>query len=96
MLAEDDGVRRVEVVVHGVVQGVGFRWAAREAAARFGVSGTARNRSDGTVEVQVEGQRQQVDAMLQWLAHGPSTSMVERVDTRDVPPRGESGFHITS
>jgi len=42
------------VVVHGGVQGVGFRWFAREEAARLGITGWIRNRDDGTVEA-VEG-----------------------------------------
>jgi acylphosphatase len=36
-------------VVEGIVQGVGFRWATRDEAARLGVAGWVRNRSDGSV-----------------------------------------------
>jgi acylphosphatase len=55
------------VVVTGLVQGVGFRWSARRAAERIGVRGWVRNRADGSVELHVEGDEERVAAMLAWL-----------------------------
>ncbi|MET0783726.1 MAG: acylphosphatase, partial [Leifsonia flava] len=49
--------------MHGGVQGVGFRWFAREEAARLGIAGWIRNRDDGTVEAVVDGDDAAVDAM---------------------------------
>jgi len=45
-------VRSERIVIHGRVQGVGFRYATLCAARKFGIRGTVRNRSDGTVEVE--------------------------------------------
>ena len=50
----DERVRR-RVVVHGRVQGVGFRYSARRVAVGAGVDGWVRNRGDGTVEAVLEG-----------------------------------------
>ena len=62
--------------MHGGVQGVGFRYTARLQADRFGVAGWVRNRADGTVEAEVEGDEASVQAMLDWLAEGPPGAAV--------------------
>jgi len=86
---------RRNVIVHGYVQGVGFRYSARIEAQRLGVSGWARNRSDGTVEAEIEGTEASVDAMLDWLATGPSGAVVGRTDVSAREPTGKHGFRIT-
>jgi acylphosphatase len=87
-------VIRKRAIVTGGVQGVGFRWGAREAAQRLGVTGWARNRLDGTVEVEVEGSPEQVDGMLDWLRTGPPGAAVSAVDLADLPPLGDDAFRI--
>ena len=78
----------------GGVQGVGFRWGAREAAQRLGVTGWARNRLDGSVEVELEGPPEQVDRMLDWLRTGPPGAAVSAVEVSDLPPTGDDAFRI--
>ena len=80
--------------MRGGVQGVGFRWGAREAAQRLGVTGWARNRRDGSVEVEVEGPPEQVDRMLDWLRTGPPGSSVAAVDVSDLVPSDDDAFRI--
>jgi acylphosphatase len=80
--------------VTGLVQGVGFRWSAREAAQRLGVTGWARNRLDGSVEVEVEGEQEQVERMLDWLRTGPPGSSVEAVQESEATPDGDDAFRI--
>ena len=87
-----DVVRR-RVVVSGVVQGVGFRFSTEGEADRIGVGGFVRNRPDGTVEIEVEGEPQDVDELLAWLHEGgPSSAEVTRVDVSELDPLGESAF----
>lgn len=85
---------RKRAIVSGSVQGVGFRWSAREAAHRLGVAGFARNRADGSVEVEVEGDDQQVQEMLAWLRTGPPGSEVVDVAVSDAKPDGDDAFRI--
>lgn len=85
---------RKRAIVTGSVQGVGFRWSAREAARRFGVAGFARNRADGSVEVEVEGDGDRVERMLAWLRTGPPGSEVRAVDVTDARPEGDDAFRI--
>lgn len=87
-------VIRKTAIVSGDVQGVGFRWSAREVARDLGVNGWARNRLDGTVEVQVEGEQDAVDRMLDWLRAGPPGADVDRVEVADAAPEGDDAFRI--
>jgi acylphosphatase len=87
-------VIRRRVIVHGGVQGVGFRYSARMQAERLGVAGWVRNRADGTVEAEVEGDAASVQAMLAWLAEGPPGALVQGTEVAEVEPAGERGFRI--
>lgn len=82
------------LVVHGVVQGVGFRWSAAREAARLGVAGWVRNRSDGDVEAVVEGEQDAVGAFVGWARQGPRGSAVTSVDVTDQPPGQRASFEI--
>ena len=76
------------------MQGVGFRWGAREAAQRLGVTGWARNRLDGTVEAEIQGEPEQVEQMLAWLRTGPPGASVQSVDVTDAEPGADDAFRI--
>lgn len=71
-----DALQPVRVTVHvrGRVQGVGFRWWTRARALELGLSGHARNTSDGRVEVVAQGSRGAVARLLGLLAEQPSTT----------------------
>jgi acylphosphatase len=86
-------VRR-SVVVHGRVQGVWFRESTRRRATELGVRGWVRNRADGAVEAEVEGDAEAVEVLVAWLGHGPSSARVERLDVEEREPSGESGFRV--
>ncbi|MBI5899656.1 MAG: acylphosphatase [Rhodocyclales bacterium] len=70
-------VRRL--VICGLVQGVGFRYAMVAQARMYGVTGWVRNRRDGTVEAMIAGGAEQVAAMLAWSHHGPAGASVDHV-----------------
>ena len=75
-------------VVHGAVQGVGFRYYARSAAHRLGVHGYVQNLADGTVKIVCEGSEKAVDEMARWLNSGPPSARVTRVDSHPYEPTG--------
>jgi acylphosphatase len=87
-------VIRKHVIVHGTVQGVGFRYWTRAEAQRLGVRGWVRNRLDGTVEAELEGSRAHVDAMMDWLQHGPDYASVSGIDAVDIDPQGDAEFIV--
>ncbi len=74
------------IVVHGRVQGVGFRYATVDAARDVGVSGWVRNRRDGSVEAFAQGEASSVDALIAFCRHGPPAARVTAVDVADDAP----------
>ena len=85
---------RCRVVVRGNVQGVFFRESARRQAEARGVAGWITNRSDGAVEAVFEGDREAVDALVEFCRHGPRGADVESVDEGSEEPEGLSGFQV--
>ncbi|HEY0641236.1 MAG TPA: acylphosphatase [Pseudonocardiaceae bacterium] len=84
---------RLVAVVHGHVQGVGFRWWTRSRALELGLAGHARNLPDGRVEVVAEGPRPDTRALLAALRGGDTPGRVDRVTERWETPTGQSrGF----
>lgn len=71
---------RRRFIVRGRVQGVFFRAATAEQARRLGLDGYARNRADGTVEVEAEGGEAALQALERWLWQGPPLARVEVVE----------------
>ncbi len=71
---------RLRAIVHGYVQGVGFRYFVVRQANASGLTGYVRNRWDGSVEVLAEGPRPALESLLALLRRGPSEAEVERVE----------------
>lgn len=71
-------------LVHGLVQGVGFRWFVRREARARGLTGWVRNLPDGSVEVLVRGPGASITSLGNALARGPAGARVDRVEDR--PP----------
>jgi acylphosphatase len=85
---------RRRVVVHGRVQGVGFRMACARRASARGLSGWVRNRADGTVEAVFEGEPPEVEELVAWCSDGPQMSKVTGIETFEEQPAGEVGFAV--
>jgi acylphosphatase len=80
---------RVEVVVSGRVQGVGFRVFVLREATAAGVVGAVWNRPDGSVGLEAEGDRPALERLIERLAAGPPGARVSEVSARWSDPRGE-------
>ena len=75
--------RTVHVLIHGRVQGVGFRAWIHHQAELHGLEGWVRNRRDGAVEAMFSGPDDLVEVMLKACWQGPRGSAVERVEPVD-------------
>ncbi|WP_435929765.1 acylphosphatase [Dryocola sp. BD613] len=76
--------------VHGMVQGVGFRYSTQHEAQKLGLTGYVRNMDDGSVEVLACGDKQQVEQLVDWLkAGGPRSARVDKVLTEPHQPDRE-------
>jgi acylphosphatase len=81
-------------MVHGMVQGVGYRYTMRMIARDARVAGWVRNLRDGRVEAVFEGPEEDVDALVAWCRAGPRWASVTGVDAVEEDPTGEPGFRI--
>ena len=77
-------VRSVHVLVHGTVQGVGFRYHCAYTAQDLGVVGQVRNLPDGDVEVMAQGEPGAVARLISWLRRGPRWASVRKVTVTDL------------
>jgi len=85
----------LHVVVHGRVQGVGFRWFVRTEARRLGLAGWVRNLPDGTVEMRASGIAQFLSVLEQAIQRGPdnaSVTQITQVDTPEVDARVDTPY----
>src|SRR5205807_9329129 len=72
-----DGQVRLHAIVHGDVQGVGFRYFVLRRAREARLAGWVRNRADGTVECLAEGPRAALEGLLADLRRGPGLAEVQ-------------------
>jgi len=81
--------QRLNAIVFGRVQGVGFRFFVLQQAVRLGLSGWVRNTSEGMVEVVAEGDPASLGEMLTALQEGPDAAYVRDLKYHYSPATGE-------
>jgi acylphosphatase len=92
-----DDRARLEATVRGRVQGVGFRYFVLRAAGQLPVAGWVSNELDGTVRCVAEGDRRDLERLLETLREGPPGADVSRVDDHWLPATGRmNGFSVRS
>jgi len=83
------------VIFQGHVQGVGFRYTARQIAQQYNVTGFVRNLPDGTVEMLVQGSPQEVDGCIDDIRHS-FAGYIRETRIEPVPWNARhTDFHIT-
>ena len=83
-----------KIHVRGRVQGVGFRWSAAKEARSRGITGYVKNLPDGSVYIEAEGSREQLDFFTEWCRRGPGFGNVESVNIDTLPPVNYTEFRI--
>jgi acylphosphatase len=88
---------RIDAVVRGRVQGVGFRWFVSRVASRLELNGWVANEADGSVRVVAEGPVTELDELIEALERGPAGASVAEVSvSRSAATGSISGFSIRS
>lgn len=82
---------RVEVIVRGVVQGVGYRYFVMQRVLGTGITGWVANGSRGEVLCTMEGDRALLEQVLSDLERGPASAIVKEVQAVWMPATG--GFN---
>lgn len=89
----EDYEARAHVFISGMVQGVYFRALTVEAARSASLSGWVRNLKDGRVEIVMEGDKEDVQHVIDWCHVGPPPARVDNVEIFWEEPTGEfKGF----
>jgi len=85
------------VIFEGRVQGVGFRYTTKDLAKGFEVCGSVKNLPEGTVELEVMGERDEVEAFLKEIAEeSPLAHHIKGMHVTNIPPLdGVQGFTIS-
>ncbi len=95
MTHKETGRARLHALVDGSVQGVGFRMFVQDYAQALNLTGWVRNTYDGRVEVTAEGERSQLERLLEKLRLGPRSAFVTEVQQDWQPATGEfQGFSV--
>ena len=84
---------RKHIVFYGRVQGVGFRYTAKYLAQSLELTGWVRNCWDGTVEMEAQGNPEEIRRMVVMIADSRYIE-IEDVRVREIPMETESGFRI--
>lgn len=71
------------LMITGVVQGVGYRAAFERQAVALNLRGWVRNRHDGSVEAEVDGEDGALSAIVNWAHQGPPAARVDSVTVLD-------------
>ncbi|MFZ5979351.1 MAG: acylphosphatase [Candidatus Zixiibacteriota bacterium] len=78
-----------EIVIRGMVQGVGYRYFCYRRALNLGLAGWVKNDPDGSVFVLAEGDRSAVEALVDDLKVGPCGARVTALNTKWIPFTGQ-------
>ena len=84
-------VVRMHAVIHGDVQGVGFRYFVIDLARPLGLRGWVRNRPEGSVELTAEGEHDQLETLLERARRGPRSAQVTDVEVDWAEASGNLG-----
>ena len=86
---------RVIFKMSGLVQGIGYRWFVRDAAARRGLTGLVRNLADGSVAGEAQGKKEEVEAFLLEIRTAHPWARISGAETRAAKElKGEKDFII--
>ncbi len=87
-------LKHFNIQIFGGVQGVSFRFGAREKAIALGLAGIAENKPDGSLYIEIEGETEKLREFINWCGKGPRFSKIERVVVNEGAMKKYSSFEI--
>jgi len=94
LVKPEENIVHKNIRITGRVQGVGFRYSARQVARNLGISGFVRNLPDGAVYIEAEGTLTQLEEFIEWCNEGPSRAVIQFVDVYDGDVIGLGEFYV--
>lgn len=87
-------MQHLNIKIYGLVQGVFFRASAKEQADKLGLTGFAKNMPDGSVYIEAEGEKENLDKFIKWCHLGPMLARVEKVEVSEGSLKNFTDFTI--
>lgn len=87
-------MKHLNIKVFGLVQGVGFRYSAKNTALDLNIVGLARNEKDGTLYLEIEGEEENLQEFTTWLEKGTNFAQIERVEIVESNLKNFADFKI--
>jgi acylphosphatase len=75
-------MKRAEIIVNGLVQGVGFRYFVVRRAEELGLTGYTKNLFSGEVYTVVEGERAMIEEFYKKIKIGPSHADIKNASIK--------------
>ena len=91
---EDSNTQYLEIKILGRAQGVGFRYFAKRNAEKLGVKGFCKNLDDGSVLMNVFGEKEITEKFLEKLHKGPLFARVDEIKVREIDKFSYEDFKI--
>ena len=85
---------RLDLVIEGKVQGVGYRYSAKVKAESLCIKGSVKNMRDGTVFLTAQGEKALMENFVRWCHKGPPGSLVRKIEKVHGKIEGFSEFRI--
>lgn len=73
-------LNELKLIIHGYVQGVTFRWFTEEHAKDLGLVGFVKNLPDGTVAIVAQGEKNNLESLINYCKKGPEWAKVTHVE----------------
>lgn len=83
-----------KILVQGRVQGVGYRAFVYKTAKAFGLKGYVQNKPDGSVQIEVDGNKATIEKFVALCKTGPGWAYVEKINLIETPIQGYKVFKI--
>lgn len=88
-------MKHYNITISGYVQGVGFRYSARDFARKTGINGFAKNIQGNKVCIEAEGDEVQLSEFINWCHKGPAHAIVDNVIIEQGEMKQYDGFEIS-
>jgi acylphosphatase len=87
-------MKHLDIIITGKVQGVFFRSTSKAVADQLAIKGTARNRPDGTVFIEAEGDNFSLELFLEFCNKGSDRAVVENVSFSEAELKNYVNFEV--
>ncbi|MGC4036369.1 MAG: acylphosphatase [Chitinophagaceae bacterium] len=84
----------IRLIVEGKVQGVFYRQSTKEKAVEIGITGTVKNRPDGSVEIIATGNAEELKQFTNWCYQEPPRAIVTKVSSTPLPLQTFNNFIV--